>query len=339
MLNEKSLFIFAITAIIVLIINNCSKSSGKLNSSTSSSTSSSEVITIGNTNYISKNIGILKYVPAGTFQSDGTNTDTATITSPFHISENDITRAQFSNVTGFDPIFLNPSVSNHSSGISDPVQYVNWYQAILFCNKLSLLEGLIPVYSIKSNTDCSAWGTPPEYDSAIYQIGDSIVPEEVREKIGAWDAVTANWSANGYRLPTEMEWMWAAMGADSSNPGRVNTNGYLKVFAGSAGTNNIEDYEWNAINSGGTTHPAGTKLPNEIGLFDMSGNEWQWCWGYQQDQVGAITNFREDYGDKHFPKARHILRGGDWSTTNISINYRFCDPLQGITGGFRVVRP
>ena len=92
-----------------------------------------------------------------------------------------------------------------------------------------------------------------------------------------WNAATADWDADGYRLPTEMEWMWAAMGADQdAQPGAmqdgVNVSGYDKDFAGDDGSNSIDDYAWYDDNSSSTTHPVGTKLPNELGLHDMSGN-------------------------------------------------------------------
>lgn len=94
-----------------------------------------------------------------------------------------------------------------------------------------------------------------------------------------WDAASVDSSANGYRLPTGMEWMWAAMGAPSDGQnGGTNTTGYSKAFAGSTGSNVRGDYAWTDENSNSTTHPVGSKLPNELGLYDMSGNASEWCW-------------------------------------------------------------
>ena len=88
-------------------------------------------------------IGLLKAVPAGSFQRDFTSSNISVITTPFRIGEYEITRTQFLAILGTDP-----SIGEDFSGMSDPVQYVNWYHAIAFCNKLSIAEGLTPVYSV-----------------------------------------------------------------------------------------------------------------------------------------------------------------------------------------------
>ncbi len=247
----------------------------------------------------SPNIGLMKYVPGGTFQigSDPKNTSKV---SAFFMSEKEITREQFKRIMGYDP-----SATYNSTGQQDPVQRVNWYSALVFCNKLSMLEGLTPVYTIKDSTD---WSSVP--------------------------TVTANWDVNGYRLPTEMEWMWAAMGAVNG------TTGYTKAFAGSNGTNDIGDYAWAGWNSGSTTHPVGTKQPNELGLYDMSGNVWEWCWDWWTKNYpsGSTTNYKgAASGDDR------VKRGGSWRSgaSDASVAYRFNDHPSTLRSsvGFRVVRP
>ena len=131
-----------------------------------------------------------------------------------------------------------PSDEQNSGGILDPVQGISWYHALSFCNTLSLLEGLVPVYSINGRTNPMDWGSVPATSSE------------------SWNAAGANWSADGYRLPTEMEWLWAAMGADSAAPGQINRTGYDKAFSGSNGSNLADDYAWYDGNSGNKTHPA-----------------------------------------------------------------------------------
>jgi sulfatase modifying factor 1 len=257
-------------------------------------------------------------VPAGTFQLDETPANTSTV-SAFTMSETEITRAQWTAVTGL----ADPSSTNGSTGTDDPVQCANWYQALVFCNKLSLREGLTPIYTISGSTDPNNWGTVPTEDN------DPI-----------WDAATANWSANGYRLPTELEWMWAAMGA------RDGTTGYTKAFAGSTGSNAIDDYAWYSIsgdgsgpNAEGTTHPVGTKTANELGLYDMSGNVWEWCWDWDAGYpTGALTNYSGAASG-----TTRVSRGGGLNdgVSNCTVARRGgVDPYSQYSNrGFRVVRP
>jgi formylglycine-generating enzyme required for sulfatase activity len=146
----------------------------------------------------------------------------------------------------------------------------------------------------------------------------------------SWNVASANWSATGYRLPTEIEWQWAAMGAMDAHD---------KVFAGSTGVNNIEDYTWYLNNSDSKTHPAGSMLPNELGLFDMSGNVWEWCWDwYGSYPDGYLADYR---GAASGPT--RVTRGagccGDASLCTVayrngSITFWYFYDL-----GFRVVRP
>ncbi len=128
-----------------------------------------------------------------------------------------------------------------------PVIRVSWYGAIEFADWLSMQHGLTQVYG----------GGP--YD----------------------DSVTMDLDANGYRLPTEAEWEYAARGGhlNPHNPGDTGTD-YLY-----AGTNQDppDDYCWYTGNSGSETQIVGQKLPNELGLYDMGGNVWEWVWDWYPD--------------------------------------------------------
>jgi formylglycine-generating enzyme required for sulfatase activity len=263
-------------------------------------------------------------VPGGTFQRNADPANTSAV-SAFSMSTYEITRGQFVSVTGC----ADPSDINGSHGMISPVTCVTLYHAMVFCNELSIAEGLTPVYRISNSTDPSAWFANSGW-------GENTVPTS---SVAAWDAATADLSSNGYRLPTEMEWLWAAMGADSGNPGAVNATGYAKAFAGSTGANALMDYAWCAGNFMGAAHNVGLKLPNELGLFDMSGNVDEWCWDdWEPWPVGHVSDYVA-------PAAADgkIIRGGSYqdSATNQALTFRAPSVSTVRTSylyGFRVVR-
>ena len=171
----------------------------------------------------------------------------AVLINDFYIGKYEVTQAEWTNMMGSNP--------SNSYGVGDnyPVYYVNWYDVIKYCNLRSLEEELTPCYTINGSPDPSDWGSVPVAQDP------------------AWDAVICNWSANGYRLPTEAEWEYAARGGIHS------VDNYNYSYCGS---NILDEVGWYMYNADNTTHPVGTKPPNQLGLYDMSGNVRESCWDW-----------------------------------------------------------
>ncbi|OPZ99499.1 MAG: Serine/threonine-protein kinase pkn1 [Bacteroidetes bacterium ADurb.Bin408] len=100
-----------------------------------------------------------------------------------------------------------------------------------------------------------------------------------------------------YRLPTEAEWEYAARGGSKSN-------GYKY-----SGSNNVGSVAWYTDNSGSKTHPVGQKSPNELGIYDMSGNVWEWC----SDWYGSYSSNSQTNPQGAISGSSRVLRGGSWS--------------------------
>lgn len=263
----------------------------------------------------SSTIGILRYVPTGAFNRDSSTNNISKIEEPFYILEKEITYPQYHEVTKL-------SIPNNFAN-DTPVKFVNWYHALIFCNSLSVLEGLTPVYTIGGSSD-------PEYWLGLVD-GNMPTGHSTDTRLSP---VSANLNADGYRLPSEMEWVWAAMGA------RKSSKAYMKQFAGSNKKNKAEDYAWTVYNSLSASHPVGTKLPNELGLYDMSGNVMEWCWDWYGEYSDGEISSREERGQGAPTGIGHVLRGGSWRDDLVSLDFRCgsCPFDQDAYVGFRVVR-
>lgn len=180
-----------------------------------------------------------------------------------YVSKTEVTQQSYRLVTGSNP--------SANQGDYYPVETVSWYDVIVFCNLLSIRDGLVPCYSINEARNPGAWGEVP------------------RDNKKAWKNIKCDFNANGYRMLTIEEWEYFAMGGPEKQSGKY------------AGSNYIEDVAWFKDNSEGTTHIVGMKMPNSCGLYDMCGNVSEWCWGDtgNVERPAAVRGGNYSYDSKY----------------------------------------
>ena len=213
--------------------------------------------------------------------SAATTTNPITVSS-FYMCEHEVTQAEYELYC----IYGDTAPSETSNKDQYPVYNISWYDAIVYCNLRSMAELLTPVYSVKKaegegkSTDPATWvGIQKQGD------GDEAKSCGPDEQTSAWDWVAAspgydnieiNETANGYRLPTAMEWEYAGRGGNG-------LTGDQTMYSGS---NNIEVVSFGDY----SIHKIMQKSPNALQIYDMSGSVCEWLWDvYGEDWRGMST--------------------------------------------------
>lgn len=252
--------------------------------------------------------------------------------SDLYVSDHEITRNEYMKVMGDSKKFYGYVIDADGNKLSKydekffdaPATNIWWFEAIIFCNNLSLKENLTPCYTIKNSSKPDEWGEIPNFS------------KDSDSEYTLWNKTCAsNINVNGYRLPTDVEWEYLARGGQSykySGSDEINAVGWCSDNSKVDGVCYIRTVK--------------TKNPNGYGLYDMSGNAGELCWDlYDSDFMMHLYPFTGPHWlNNVFNPYPHVYRGGYYKETfdNCSVYYRTYVELPNSSSnkelGFRVVR-
>ncbi len=246
----------------------------------------------------------------------------------FYIGKYPVTQKEWTD-------YMPSATYTHGQGDNYPAYKVFWYHILRYCNLRSIAEGLTPAYTILGSTDPDDWGIPP------YRTDP------------AWDAVICDWTADGYRLPTEAEWEFAARGGlDGKNfpdgdtishgsEGDTSAN-YLSFWSDGEPyySYDVSLTEGNHPGYPVSVSPVGSFPPNAYGVYDMAGNVMEWCWDWW-DMYTEEDKINPRGPDGPADGSKRVLRGGNWYRNAFysRVSFRYSSPFSSMVDhGFRLAK-